>query len=170
MALVGIVDLFYPTLLTPVCLLAAFLHGVRLQGFYPRGLWAKPLLWILFVGYAWMPIGFSLRAAAGSSLISPFLALHALTAGVIGVMTLGMMVRVSLGHTGRPLEPGRPIVVAFVLMQLAVLCRTIIPVFDPTRYLGWLEFSGGFWVLAFVICLVVLTPILLSPRPDGKPG
>ena len=167
---VGYADLWAPHLMTPICLAAATCHGLRLFGFYPRGLWSHPLLWVLFVGYAWLPLGFLLQAAARYGYLSPFAALHALTAGGIGVLTLGMMVRVSLGHTGRPLKPGPFTVGAFVIVNLAVFSRTLLPLFDPMRYMLWIKLSTVLWVLAFFICLITLFPLLWRPRPDGKPG
>jgi len=167
---VCLAELFAPDLLLPACLIAAACHGLRLIGFYPRGMMGLPLLSVLFFGYGWIVVGFALKAGATAGLLSPFLALHALTAGGVGVLTLGMMVRVALGHTGRPLEPGVATRAAFVVLNLAVFTRIIPPVFFPVHYFLWLQLATVLWVLAFVLLAFVLCPILLRPRLDGKPG
>jgi uncharacterized protein involved in response to NO len=97
-------------------------------------------------------------------------ALHAFTAGGIGVLTLGMMARVSLGHTGRLLEPPPVMRYAFVAINLAALVRVALPLFFPTAYAQGMTVSGLIWVAAFGLFVVVYAPMLLRPRVDGKPG
>ncbi len=130
-----------------------------------------PLLWILHAGHAWIVMGFALRAL---SLVWPAvtgpLAVHAFTVGAIGSFTLGMMARVALGHTGRLLAVGKPITVAFVLVTLAAIVRTIVPIFAPMRTMISIEAAATLWSLAFLLFLVVYVPIVISPRVDGKPG
>jgi uncharacterized protein involved in response to NO len=131
-----------------------------------------PLLWILHFGHAWIAVGLLLRAAV---FVAPRLPLsastHALTVGAIGSLTLGMMARVSLGHTGRPLVVGRTVVAAFVLVTLAACLRVFGPVVGaPVAYSTWLVASGVGWSLAFALFVVAYAKILVSPRADGKPG
>ena len=88
----------------------------------------QPLLWILHVGHAWVVIGLGLRAAADiTSAVSASSAIHALTVGAIGCTTLGMMARVSLGHSGRPLVASLPVVLAFGALTLAAIVRVLGP-------------------------------------------
>ncbi len=131
----------------------------------------QPLLWILHAGYAWMIVGLVLRAVAGfePSLFAS-LATHALTVGVIGSLTLGMMARVSLGHTGRVLAVARPIAWAFAAINLAAVLRALVPIVAPASYLAALIASGTLWTLGFLAFLIVYAPILTKPRVDGKPG
>ncbi len=150
---------------------ASAIHFVRLAGWHTRKLWSVPLLWILHLGYGWIVLGFALLAlssagmpAAGSS------ALHAFTAGGIGVLTLGMMARVSLGHSGRLLEPAPAMTLAFVAVNVAALIRVALPLLFPAAYAQWIEVAGLAWILAFGIFVTVYAPILLRPRVDGKPG
>jgi uncharacterized protein involved in response to NO len=132
-----------------------------------------PLLWILHFGHAWIAVGLALRAASIVSVSVPSTAgTHALTVGAIGSLTLGMMARVSLGHTGRPLVV-RPItVVAFVLLTLAACLRVFGPLIGTlgVSYLAWLVMSGVAWALAFALFVAAYAKILVSPRVDGKPG
>jgi uncharacterized protein involved in response to NO len=95
---------------------------------------------------------------------------HALTVGGIGMMTFGMMARVSLGHTGRPIEPTRWVELAFVALNLAALARVLGPLLLPRYYQLWILLSGGLWLLCFLTFTIVYLPLLMRPRIDGKPG
>jgi uncharacterized protein involved in response to NO len=130
-----------------------------------------PLLWILHVGYGWLALGLLLRAAVALGLPVPeSLATHALTVGAIGSITLGMMARVALGHTGRTLVAPRPAVWAFAAMTLAAVARVLLPMFAPAHYLQALELAAALWTLSFVLFLSAYVPLLLAPRVDGKAG
>ncbi|MEO7112224.1 MAG: NnrS family protein [Polyangiaceae bacterium] len=130
-----------------------------------------PLLWILHFGYLWIPIGLLLRGwAVIDPAMSSSLATHALTAGAIGSLTLGMMARVTLGHTGHVLEASPWITFAFVLVTLAAVARVFGPMLLPAEYLHFLECAGILWSVAFAIYVIVDAPILLRRRVDGKPG
>lgn len=150
---------------------AAGVHGVRLSGWHTRKLWSVPLLWVLHLGYAWVVIGFALLAlsamgiagAAGSSL-------HAFSAGAIGVLTLGMMARVSLGHAGRMLEPAPVITYVFAALNLAAFVRVALTFHFPAAYTQWMVVAGLLWMAAFSVFVVLYAPILMRPRVDGKPG
>jgi uncharacterized protein involved in response to NO len=98
------------------------------------------------------------------------LATHALTLGAIGSLTLGMMARVALGHTGRMLVAPSTIAVAFVAINLAALARVFVPLFAPGWYFAALVAAGTLWVIAFANFLIVYAPILWLPRVDGRPG
>lgn len=130
-----------------------------------------PLLWVLHVGHCWLVIGLLLRGAAGV-LGAPLgsVATHALTVGAIGTLTLGMMARVSLGHTGRMLVAPRPMTAAFLAITVAALARVLVPWLAPERYLTGLLAAGVFWVLAFGLFLAAYARLLSRPRVDGKPG
>ena len=146
------------------------LQGIRLAGWHHPGVWRIPILWVLVTGYGWLVLSLVLGALAelGGMPLSP--AEHAFTAGAIGVTTLGMMARVTLGHTGRPMQPPRPMTAAFVLVNLAALFRVGGPTLWPEGYVFWILLAGTFWVAAFAIFLYRYTPMLLQPRVDGRPG
>ena len=151
--------------------IAAAVHAIRLAGWYTHKVWSVPLLWILHLGYAWIVFGFALLALSAAGLSTPAVnALHAFTAGAIGALTLGMMARVSLGHTGRMLEPAPLMTRAFVLINLAALIRVVLPLFFPGVYMQIMTAAGLAWVVAFGLFVVVYAPMLLRPRVDGKPG
>jgi uncharacterized protein involved in response to NO len=130
-----------------------------------------PLLWILHAGYAWIPIGLGMRAAAAVfPALPPSLATHALTVGAIGSLTLGMMARVALGHTGRALVAPRPVVWGFALMTAAAAARVVGPLIVPGAYLASLAAAAVLWTASFVTFVVGYAPILIRPRLDGRPG
>jgi uncharacterized protein involved in response to NO len=150
--------------------LAALTHAIRLYGWYQAAIWRVPLLWVLHLGYAWLVVGLLLQALGVSGHINPLLYLHAFTLGAIGSMTLGMMARVALGHTGRELVVGWRLGAAFVLINLAAVTRIILPLLDAQHYNLWIVLAGVFWTLAFVLFVFVYARILILPRVDGRPG
>ena len=85
--------------------LVMIFHALRLIGWHDSRIWETPLLWAHYLGYDFLVVGYGLTAQAKFGGILPFLATHVFTTGGIGMVTLGMMARVSLGHSGRPLQP-----------------------------------------------------------------
>ena len=151
--------------------LLAVLNSVRLVGWHTPALWKRPLLWILYLAYAAIIAGFVLKTAAYVGGLSATLAVHAFAVGGIGLMTLGMMSRVALGHTGRDvLAPPAALRPTFLLLVAALLVRVLLPVLMPSHYALWIVLSQGLWVLAFVLFLLVYTPVLTRPRVDGLDG
>jgi uncharacterized protein involved in response to NO len=131
----------------------------------------EPLLWILHAGYAWVVVGLLLRAVAVYVPALPTsLATHAITIGGIGSLTLGMMTRVSLGHSGRPLATPSAMRWSFLAILGAAFARVGLPIVAPAHYLFSLVVAGACWLFAFTTFLVVYVPILVRPRLDGKPG
>ncbi len=151
--------------------IAAALLIARAAHWGSRYVLGEPLLWILHVTYALIPVGLGLRVASQLTAAVPAsLATHALTVGAIGGMTLGMMARVGLGHTGRKLVVGRPMALAFALVTLAALVRVAGPLLASAHTRLALHVSGTLWTTAFALFVVVYTPILARSRADGKPG
>lgn len=129
----------------------------------------EPMLWILHVGHAFMAVGLVLR---GASVLAPSLissATHALAAGAIGSLTLGMMSRVSLGHTGRMIAASKRTALAFSAMVVAGSLRVVAPL-ALAVYTPLLVVAATFWVLAFALFLSEYVPLLARPREDGAPG
>ncbi len=157
-------------LVAPVALAAALLHTVRLGGWADARARHIPLLWVLFLGYAWIVVGLALYGLAALGLVAPSLAVHAFTAGAIGGLTLGMMARVALGHTGRAMQAAPLTIAAFVAVHLAAGARVLLPLFLPAEYAGWIALASILWSVAFALFLWVYTPVLLRPRVDGRPG
>ena len=146
-------------------------NTLRLAGWYTRGILTRPLLWGLFLSFAIIDAGFLLYAAGVCWNLSPFLALHAFAIGGIGMMTLAMMMRVSLGHTGRSVhQPPAVIRYPLALLALAVLLRIVLPLATPSDYPLSVALAGLAWIGAFVWFTAIYTPILSRPRLDGAPG
>lgn len=149
---------------------AGILHATRAWRWTPLRTAGVPLVWILHVGYAWIPVGLLLKAAALLA-GAPFAAfwLHALTAGALATMIVAVMTRASLGHTGRELTAAPATVAAYVLLTAAALVR----VFGPATGVDYrlvLTAAATLWAAAFAAYLLVYAPILAGPRADGRPG
>ncbi|MCY1357811.1 NnrS protein [compost metagenome] len=143
-------------------------HLVRLCRWFDAGLLRVPLLWSLHLAYAWLVL-----ACAGMALwhfgllpgVSP--ALHALTVGAMAGLILAMLARVSLGHTGRPLELPRGFALAFAMLNLAAALRVFAV---ELWYWPSLWLAVVCWCLAFGQFLVCYGPMLCRGRVDGHPG
>ena len=173
MVIAALAELMLPhsALAGSVLLVVAVIQGIRLSGWYHTGVWRVPILWVLHVGYAWLVLGLALRGLAGFGLLLPSVALHAITVGGIGVLTLGMMSRVALGHTGRNINDTGPLIPpAFVLLNLGAVVRVFGPWLAPQYFNSWINIAGGLWMLSFALFALVYTPILIKPRIDGRPG
>jgi len=85
-------------------------------------------------------------------------------------MILAVMTRASLGHTGRPLVVSPVITAAYLLLTACTVTRVFGGVIFPTHYLPVMFAAATLWVLAFILYLIVYTPILAGPRADGKSG
>lgn len=155
-----------------VCLIAAVAQAVRLYGWHSRATVGEPILWVLHLAYAWIPVGLAMRGLDMTfGVVSASVGLHALTIGAIGSMTLGVMSRASLGHTGRAIEAAPAIVVAYFLISLAALIRVLGATLAPAMfYRLTLDFSGAAWTLGWLLFLAVYAPKLIRPRIDGQPG
>ncbi|MDD5113399.1 MAG: NnrS family protein [Methylobacter sp.] len=158
------------TILALAALFAVAANVARLSGWYVQKIWYVPLLWVLYVGYGWIILGFGLTVLSAYALIAPSLALHAFTIGGIGVLTLGMMARVSLGHTGRALRVSNAMAIGFVFINMAALCRVLLPVVLPGWYNLLVYVSTFAWLAAFSLFVFVYSPILTSDRADGQDG
>ena len=143
---------------------AAVLNAVRL------GRWAgdrttdEPLVLILHIAYAFIPIGFFLLALGigQPDVVAPSGSLHGWTTGAVGIMTLAVMTRASLGHTGRPLIATRPVQLIYLAAVVAALAR-IAAAFDVLREL-MLQLSATAWAAAFGGFVIAFGPQLLRRR------
>ena len=152
-------------------LILFLLHAIRLYDWHTPGIWRKPLLWSLYLGYGSLVAGFGLRALSIWAGISPLVALHAFAYAGIGMMTLGMMSRVTLGHTGRNVfDPPAPAGKLFALLAIGALCRVVMPLLEPELYRWWIGLSQAAWIAAFAGFAFLYIPMLVSPRVDGRPG
>ncbi|MDH5324331.1 MAG: NnrS family protein [Gammaproteobacteria bacterium] len=144
------------------CIGLLLLHGWRLLLWYHRGIWKHSLLWVLYVGYAWIVVALLLRVIL-PNLNLGFLWLHALTYGGIGMVTIGMMARVVLGHTGRNvLQPPKEMHFLFALLCIGAIVRVFIPVLHFSAYSVWVGVSQWFWLCAFIGFVWVYLPFLVK--------
>ena len=157
--------------MVPLYIVAAGLHLGRQLRWRPGTTLAQPLLWSLHLAYLFIPLGLLALAVQAAGLpLSLSLASHLLSAGCMGTMILGMIARVSLGHSGRALHVGRRITLAFALVILSAFMRVLLPLYWPSLTLtGW-NLSGWSWIAAYGLFVWVYTPILTRPRADGRPG
>lgn len=168
-----LVDVFWGNawLVSLSALAVAVINVLRLLGWHTKGIWQKPLLWSLYGAFIAMCLGFLLFAMQPWLGFSHSLPVHVLALSGIGLMTLAMMSRVSLGHTGRNIhEPSPWVTVLLVLMTVAIVTRGLLPIVLPTHYMTLITLSQGLWVVSFVIFLGIYLPILSKPRPDGLFG
>ncbi len=147
---------------------AAAALAVRLGRWRGPATGAEPLVWVLHLGYAWVPAGLSLLSL---SIWWPGLpqsaALHALTAGAMGTMTLAVMSRATMGHTGRALHAGPAMTAAYVLVSVSALVR-IVSALWAEAMLPLLWVAAAAWIVAFLLYLAVCGPMLLTRRAAGE--
>jgi len=138
----------------------------RLLRWHGWATWREPLVLMLHLGYGWLAI--SLLVLGGAILgigLSKEDAVHALTTGAVGVMTLAVMTRASLGHTGRPRHAGATTVFIYMLVTLGALLRVFGPITDlPTTLV--LELAAIGWSGAYVLFALVYGPFLFRPSLD----
>ena len=145
-------------------------HAVRLYLWQPWRTCGAPLVWVLHVAYGWIVVYLVLRGLAAIGVVGELFAVHALTIGAIGGMTIGMMTRTARGHTGRPLVADRFEIACYVLVALAAAIRVFGGMWLPDAYLATVVVSGVCWSAAFALYAVRYWPVLSRARLDGKPG
>jgi len=167
------VDLFAPQhwVTALIAAVAAALHAWRMVGWQCLRTITEPIVWVLHVAYAWLPVGFALKAVYLLTNVGWAAHwVHALSVGAAATMILAVMSRAALGHTGRPLAVAKPIAVSYGLLAAAALVRVFGPTLLATPYHWTVGIAAFLWIAAFLIFVVMYTPILIRPRADGKPG
>lgn len=155
-------------ILASLFVVAAVAHLLRLALWQPRLTLGNPLLWMMPVAYSWLPVALMLRALAAAAVVVPSAWIHALTMGALSSLMMAMMMRSTLGHTGRKLVASRMDMAAFLALQAAALIRVVAG--SAGNYQTLVNLSGLVWALAFVLFLARYLPMLVQPRVDGKPG
>jgi uncharacterized protein involved in response to NO len=153
-----------------LALVAAVAHAARLYLWQSWRTARTPMVWVLHVAYGWIVIYLVLRGMAALGMVGELFAVHALTIGAIGGMTIGMMTRTARGHTGRPLAPDRFEVACYILVALAAAIRVFGGMGFPGAYLATIIVSGTCWSAAFALYAISYWPVLTRNRLDGKPG
>ena len=159
-----------PSAIAVLALLVAFVHAIRLWLWQPWRTASAPLVWVLHAAYAWIVVYLALRALAAWGFVAAPLAVHALTIGTIGGMTIGMMTRTARGHSGRPLVADGFDVACYALIQVAALVRVFGGAAFPEFYRATVVVSGLCWSSGFALYAIRYWPVLTRPRLDGKPG
>ena len=150
-------------------ILISIVNLLRLYGWYTKGIWQRPLLWGLFVSYLFICLGFLMFAWAYLFGGNKFIAIHALALGGIGVITMSMMARVILGHTGRNIaNPPAGLHRALLLVVFGAVTRVLMPLVIPEYYLIWVALSQLAWILGFGLFLWLYVGMLFGPRIDTK--
>jgi uncharacterized protein involved in response to NO len=158
------------TIVATIALISALAHGVRLYLWKPWRTLATPLVWILHAAYAWIVVHLALRGLTGLGLLAGSYATHALTAGAIGGLTLGMMTRTARGHTGRPLVADSFEITVFLLIQVAAVVRVFVGIASPELFMVSIQLSALLWAAGFALYALRYWSVLTRPRLDGKPG
>ena len=160
----------YSTLTGWAALVAGILNFSRLTGWKSWKTIGNPLVWILHLGYFWIAAGFILIFLSEiTDLLPRSVAIHAFTAGAMGTFIIGMMSRVSLGHTGRPLKLAKGMVVSYILITASGVVRVALGFF-PDIYAHGILCAGLLWAISFLLFIFYYWKILTGPRADGRPG
>lgn len=144
--------------------LAGLANLIRARGWYMQKIWYMPLLWVLYTGYGWLIVGFFLIALSAFSVVPTSAAVHAFTLGGMGIMAVGMMARMDLGQGKIP----TPLIIAFVLLNIAALFKILLPLAMPAWYNSLIYVSMLFWLAAFSFFVVVYLPKLGNGQIVGK--
>jgi uncharacterized protein involved in response to NO len=148
-----------------LALAAALLNGARLAGWRWRDTLGEPILWSLHLGFVLLVLGYGVLAASFlTGWPHEVAALHATGAGAVGCMTLAMMSRAALGHTGRALTVSRGTALAYLAIAAAALIRAFGVALAPGLYNHVMMISGGLWVTGFALFVVAYWPILTGPN------
>jgi len=163
-----ILDLFtthYHDVIAIICLLLFAINFVRLYAWHHHGIWKNPMLWSLYLGYACLSFGFLGISLTHWFKLYPLLSFHLFTYGGIGLISLGMMARIALGHTGRDVnQPPKIIPYALSCLVIGVIIRVILPLFWMNHYSLWIGLSQGLWIFAFASFSFSYYPILTQKR------
>ena len=143
------------------------MNAIRLIGWHTSGIWKKSLLWSLYLSFWFICFGFLLFAVG----VSKFIAIHAFAVGGVGVVTMSMMSRVTLGHTGRDISKApKAISYALGILLFSAIIRVVMPLLDIQNYMVWIGLSQGLWIISFLIFTIIYFPMFMQPRVDGKLG
>lgn len=145
-------------------IVVAAAHATRLGLWDPAKTLHNPLLWMMPAAYSWIPFAFLLRALAVLNIVPASAWIHAITMGAISSLMLAMMMRSSLGHTGRALVASRLDMSAFVLLQFGAFLRVIASIAAGEIYRYLIVASGLIWIIAFLLFALRYVPMLTRPR------
>lgn len=149
-------------LLALTALIALVVNMVRLVTWFDRRILFVPLLWVLYLGYAWLVLGFGLLALAAYQVVAVSVALHAFAVGGIAALSLGLMSRLAVGQVGRALKASNVMAIAFILINFAALFLVLLPAVLPNWYAGFVVIASYSWLAAFSLFVFYYAPSLLE--------
>lgn len=156
------------------CGAAGVLALVQSLRWHEKGIWREPLLWVLHLGYVFTAAGLMIDALSRFLPLWYSVGIHLIAVGGIGLLTVGMMARTALGHTGRSLYPlPPPMTLSFILMAAAAFVRTFAAVhmYDGlTAYRYGVSLSAVLFAASLLLFFIRYLPWLITPRSDGQPG
>ncbi|WP_264878055.1 NnrS family protein [Vibrio agarivorans] len=153
----------------PIMLFAGIAQFVRVMRWKPWRTLSEPLVWSLHLSYLCLPLSLILRGAWDNPMAQHAL-IHLFAIGTFGGVILAMIARVTMGHTGRAIYEGPSMWLAFALMVVAALVRSIGTAFYPELMMRWIEIAAVLWVVAFGLFVVKFAKMLITARVDGHPG
>ena len=164
-------SIFFKTQITQIStLFLLVIHGIRMFYWYNSGIWDKPLLWGLYVAYGMINFAFLLTFISHFTTLPKNTATHSF-AIAIGLITLSMMSRVSLGHTGRNVfSPPKILGVIFTMLVLVFIFRVIALLFWGEYYLQFIIISQLLWMTAFGLFVFVYGKMFFQKRVDASFG
>src|SRR5262249_28467999 len=142
---------------------AALANAVRLARWAGDRTAADRLVLILHAGFAFIPLGFALGSLAALGMVAPSAGIHAWTVGAIGIMTLAVMSRASLGHTGRPLAASPALQMIYAAAGIAAIAR-IAAALAPEIGTSLLHIGAVAWAMAFLGFAALYAPLLCQPK------
>jgi uncharacterized protein involved in response to NO len=151
-----------------LCLAAGLANLWRMARWQGWQTGPEPLVWVLHAAYALLALGFLTVGAAAVDLMPPSGARHVWLAGAIGLMTLAVMTRASLGHAGLPLSASRSVAALYLALIGATVARLLAGIWPGEMWL--LHLSAALWTGAFGGFALIYWPILTRPKRAPKPA
>ncbi len=166
-----IVEIFFQTAISNFIAGILFvIHIIRMKNWYQNGIWEKSLLWSIYLSYGLLTLGFGLKAISYFIELLPNIYVHSFAFG-IALMTLSLMSRVSLGHTGRNVfDPPKQLNLIFILLVLSFVFRVIVISISVEHYSLWVFISQALWVVSFTYFVFIYAPMFFKARVDGQFG
>jgi len=144
-------------------IVTSFLQAWRLLRWKGLHCLSDPLVWMMHLSYAWIPIGVLLVGLGQAGYLSMSAGVHALTIGTVASMIVSIASRAALGHTGRPLQTHPLLTGAIVLIALSALSRVGASILASDLLL---TSASAFWIAGFLCFAVRYIPVLLSPSAE----
>ncbi|MDO4907402.1 NnrS family protein [Neisseria sp.] len=160
-----------PSAAALAALAAGIISLVQVFRWWHKQVLREPMLWVLFAGYLFTALGLAVAGIAQWLPAYLSLGVHLIGVGGIGLLTLGMMARTALGHTGHPIYPApAPMPLAFWLMAAAAVVRTLAAFAGSTAYTHSIRLSAALFAVSLLLYAWLYIPWLVVPRADGRPG